>query len=48
MRNNTSIIYNLLLLIGDGLAIIFGLSIAYILRVSISHRVLAAHVYAIN
>ncbi len=48
MRNNTSIIYNLILLVGDGLAVVFGLSIAYILRVSVSHQALTAHVYAIN
>ncbi len=48
MRNNTSIIYNLFLLIGDAIAIVFGLSIAYVLRVSISHRVLYTHVYAIT
>lgn len=44
MRNNTSITYNICLLIGDGIALIGGLSISYILRVSISHRVLSAHV----
>ncbi len=48
MRNNTSIIYNLILLVGDGVAVVFGLSLAYILRVSISHQALTAHVYAIN
>ena len=48
MRNNTSIIYNFCLLIGDTLTIVFGLSMAYILRVSLDHRALTAHVYAIN
>jgi exopolysaccharide biosynthesis polyprenyl glycosylphosphotransferase len=44
MRNNTSIIYNICLLIGDGIALIGGLSIAYILRVSISHERLSVSV----
>ena len=48
MRNNTSIIYNLILLVGDGISIVFGLSIAYILRVSIDHRATSAHVFAIT
>src|ERR1700722_11643623 len=46
MRNNTSIVYNVCLLIGDGIALVGGLSLAYILRVSISHRVLTAQVSA--
>lgn len=46
MRNNTSIIYNICLLIGDGIALIGGLSIAYILRVSISHVPITASVSA--
>jgi exopolysaccharide biosynthesis polyprenyl glycosylphosphotransferase len=46
MRNNTSIIYNVCLLIGDGVALIGGLSVAYILRVSISHEVLSVPVSA--
>ncbi len=44
MRNNTSIIYNICLLIGDGIALIGGLSVAYILRVSISHVPVTASV----
>jgi exopolysaccharide biosynthesis polyprenyl glycosylphosphotransferase len=44
MRNNTSIIYNICLFIGDGIALIGGLSIAYILRVSISHAPITASV----
>lgn len=46
MRNNTSIIYNLCLVIGDGVSLLLGLSVAYILRVSISHRALSVHVTA--
>lgn len=48
MRNNFSLIYNLCLIIGDGIFLILGLSLAYILRVSISHRTLTAHVTATN
>ncbi len=44
MRNNTSIIYNICLIIGDGIALIGGLSIAYILRVSISHEAISTPV----
>jgi exopolysaccharide biosynthesis polyprenyl glycosylphosphotransferase len=48
MRNNTSIVYNIWLLVGDSLMIIFGLSLAYILRVSINHHPFSEHVYAIT
>lgn len=37
MKNNTSLIYNILLVIGDFLALVGAFSVAYILRVSISH-----------
>lgn len=49
MKNNASIIYNVALLIGDGLAIIFAFGVAYILRVSLDHtpvsRPIHAHTY---
>lgn len=48
MRNNTSIIYNFCLLIGDAVALIGGLSLAYIFRVTISHEILSAQVRAIT
>ncbi|MEI9913730.1 MAG: sugar transferase [Candidatus Saccharibacteria bacterium] len=48
MRNNTSITYNICLLIGDGIALIGGLSIAYILRVSISHEALSVQVSSLE
>ncbi len=48
MKNNTSIIYSICLIIGDAIALIGGLSIAYILRVSISHQILSAQVPAIT
>jgi len=44
MRNNSSIIYKVCLLAGDALFLVAGLSFAYVLRVSISHRALSAHV----
>jgi exopolysaccharide biosynthesis polyprenyl glycosylphosphotransferase len=46
MRNNASIIYNVCLLIGDALAITVAFTVAYILRVSVSHVTLSAHVRA--
>jgi exopolysaccharide biosynthesis polyprenyl glycosylphosphotransferase len=46
MRNNTSAIYNFCLVIGDCLALIAAFSVAYVLRVSVSHRALTAHVHA--
>ncbi len=46
MKNNTSLIYNLALLIGDAVAIAAAFTLAYILRVSISHKPLSAHVHA--
>lgn len=44
MRNNSSIIYKVCLLVGDAVFLIAGLSFAYILRVSLSHEVLHSHV----
>ena len=46
MRNNSSLIYNFFLIIGDGIFLILGFSLAYILRVTISHRVISVHVSA--
>ena len=46
MKNNTSLVYNVCLLLGDGLAIIVAFVAAYILRVSLSHQVLSAQVHA--
>ena len=48
MKNSSSLTYNVSLVIGDALAVIAAFSLAYILRVSISHRRLSAHVHAIN
>ena len=46
MKNNASLIYNVCLIIGDALAIIVAFSIAYLLRVSLSHQPLSADVRA--
>ncbi len=46
MRNNASLIYNLCLIVGDALAITVAFSIAYILRVTLNHQPLSAHVHA--
>jgi exopolysaccharide biosynthesis polyprenyl glycosylphosphotransferase len=48
MKNNSSLIYNVSLVIGDALAVTAAFTIAYILRVSISHRALSAHVKALD
>lgn len=48
MRNNSSLVYNLCLIVGDGLFLVLGFSLAYILRVTVSHRALTAHVTAAN
>jgi len=44
MRNNSSTIYKVCLLVGDAIFLIAGLSFAYILRVSLSHEVLNTYV----
>ncbi len=46
MKNNTSLVYNVCLVIGDALAITMAFSIAYILRVTLDHQPLSATVHA--
>ncbi|MDB5184921.1 MAG: Undecaprenyl-phosphate galactose phosphotransferase [Candidatus Saccharibacteria bacterium] len=46
MRNNATVVYNVFLIIGDFLALTAALSVAYILRVSVSSRILSADVSA--
>ena len=46
MKNNASLIYNVCLVIGDALRCTVAFSIAYILRVSLSHHALSANVHA--
>lgn len=48
MKNNSSLTYNISLVIGDAIAVAAAFTAAYILRVSISHRKLSAHVHALN
>ncbi len=46
MKNNASVIYNFALIVGDALAITLAFSIAYILRVTLSHVPTSAQVHA--
>lgn len=46
MKNNASLIYNFALMVGDALAITVAFTIAYILRVSLSHEPLSANVHS--
>ncbi|HUY85375.1 MAG TPA: sugar transferase [Candidatus Dormibacteraeota bacterium] len=46
MKNNASLVYNIFLIIGDALAITVAFTIAYILRVTLSHEPLSANVHS--
>ncbi len=46
MKNNISLIYGLFLAVGDFLALLLAFILAYIMRVSISHRPITAEVHA--
>lgn len=46
MKNNASLIYSISLIIGDAVALTVAFTIAYILRVSLDHTPLSAHVHA--
>jgi exopolysaccharide biosynthesis polyprenyl glycosylphosphotransferase len=48
MKNNASLVYNFCLVIGDSLALIVAFVIAYILRVSISDRVINQQIAALD
>ncbi len=48
MKSNASLIYSLILVVGDFLALISAFVAAYILRVSISHRPISETVHAIT
>jgi exopolysaccharide biosynthesis polyprenyl glycosylphosphotransferase len=48
MRNNASLVYNVCLIIGDALAITIAFSIAYILRVTLSHVPVSTDIHAHN
>jgi len=46
MKNNSSLIYNVGLIIGDSLAITIAFTIAYILRVSLDHARISANIHS--
>lgn len=48
MKNNSSLTYNISLVVNDALAIIAAFAAAYVLRVTVDHRRLSAHVHALN
>lgn len=48
MKNNATLLYNCFLVLGDALAITAAFTAAYVLRVSVSHRALSAHIHAID
>jgi exopolysaccharide biosynthesis polyprenyl glycosylphosphotransferase len=46
MKNNATLLYNFCLVVGDALAIIFAFSVAFVLRVTLSHEILNRQVPA--
>ena len=44
MKNNASLVYNVFLVLADAFALTLAFTIAYILRVSLSHEALSANV----
>lgn len=48
MKNNASLIYSVALLVGDFIALIAAFTVAYILRVSLDHTPISAHVQALT
>jgi exopolysaccharide biosynthesis polyprenyl glycosylphosphotransferase len=46
MKNNASLLYNFVLVVGDAVAITIAFSIAYILRVSLNHTPISSDVHA--
>lgn len=48
MKNNTSLAYNVCLVIGDFLALVIAFVVAYILRVTLSHVPISSHVQAVT
>ncbi|MGC1177229.1 MAG: sugar transferase [Candidatus Saccharimonadales bacterium] len=46
MKNNASLVYNFCLVVGDALAITVAFTVAFILRVTLSHQALSATVHA--
>lgn len=48
MKNNSSLIYNVFLVIGDFLALLVAFIVAYILRVTLDHTPISAHIHALT
>lgn len=48
MKNNTSIIYSVCLVVGDFLALLAAFAVAYILRVTLNHTPISANIHAIT
>ncbi len=48
MKNNASIVYNFFLIVGDFLALVMAFVAAYVLRVTLSHRVLSEQISALT
>ncbi len=48
MKNSSSLVFNVFLIVGDFLALVGAFSIAYILRVSVSHTAISTPITAIN
>ncbi|HET7319989.1 MAG TPA: sugar transferase [Candidatus Saccharimonadales bacterium] len=46
MKNNASVVYNVFLIIGDFLALVVAFTVAYILRVTLSHEALSTPIQA--
>ena len=46
MKNNATLVYNFILVIGDAVALTIAFTVAYILRVSISHQPISTDVHA--
>ncbi|HVV25600.1 MAG TPA: sugar transferase [Candidatus Saccharimonadales bacterium] len=46
MKNNASLLYNFCLVVGDAIAITLAFTVAYILRVSLSHKSVSSPVHA--
>lgn len=46
MKNNASVIYNVCLIIGDFLALVVAFTVAFILRVTLSHRAISSPIEA--
>ncbi len=46
MKNNSSLIYSVALVVGDFVALLAAFTVAYILRVSLDHTPISAHVHA--